>query len=130
MDWGETKMAKGSIQYGVWAFTIGMFLALFAGLASKWLSASVNGYLIAALVVLGIAVGFLNVSKEETSSFLMSSVAVMIALFTAGRALEAMALSLGTIGVILLNLLSYINMFVFPATIVVAIKSIYALAKD
>lgn len=123
-------MAKGSIQYGVWAFTIGMILALFAGLASQWLSVTVNGYIIAALVLLGIAVGFLNVSKEETGSFLMSSVAIMIALFTAGRALEAMVETLGFVGTILLNLLSYINMFVFPATIVVAIKSIYALAKD
>jgi hypothetical protein len=123
-------MAKGSIQYGVWAFTIGMFLALFAGLASRLLSNTVNGYIVAVLVLLGIAVGFLNVTKEETSSFLMSSVAVMIALFTAGQALVAMAASLGIIGEVLLSLLSYINMFVFPATIVVAIKSIYALAKD
>jgi hypothetical protein len=124
-------MAKGNnIEYGVWAFTIGMFLALFAGLASKWLSDTINGYVVALLVLMGIAVGFLNVSKEETSSFLMSSVAVMIALFTAGQALVTMAASLGIIGEILLSLLSYINMFVFPATIVVAIKSIYALAKD
>jgi cytochrome bd-type quinol oxidase subunit 2 len=125
-------MAKGSIQYGVWAFTIGMFLALFAGLFSSLLNLpnNVNGIIVAVLVVLGIAVGFLNVSKEETSSFLMSSVAVMIALFTAGSAIAAMLSSLGIIGTVLQSLLSYINMFVFPATIVVAIKSIYALAKD
>jgi hypothetical protein len=125
-------MAKGhgGMKIGVWAFTIGMILALVAGIASKWLSTDINGLIVAALVILGIVVGFLNVTSDETSGFLMASVAVMIALFTAGGALATMASTLGMVGTILLNLLSYINIFVFPATIVVAIKAIYALAKD
>src|SRR3989338_6998598 len=119
-------MKEESSSMGAWAFTIGVVIALVAG----FLPASLGAYIVAALVLLGIAVGFLNVSEAETSKFLTSSVAVMIALFTAGSAIQGNIATLGMVGKYLWGVMSNINIFVFPATIVVAIKAVYALARD
>ncbi len=123
-------MAKNNtmLKVGAWAFTIGVILALVAGFVPE--SMGLNGTITAALVALGIVVGFLNVTDEETSKFLVASVSVMIALFTAGSAIQSNIASLGAVGGFLWGIMANINVFVFPATIVVAIKAIYALAKD
>jgi len=118
---------KGSVSTGAWAFTIGVILALIAGLIPA--SMNLSGIITAVLVLIGIIVGFLNVSDEETKNFLMASVAVMIAVFTAGMGIQSLT-TLGVIGTYLSALLTNINIFVFPATIVVAIKSIYSMAKN
>src|SRR3989338_3282838 len=113
---------------GVWTFTIGVILALLAGLVpASW---GLAGLITAALVVLGLVVGFLNVTEDETQGFLTASVSVMIALFTAGAAIQSNIVTLGVVGKYLWSIMANINIFVFPATIVVAIKAIYALAKD
>ncbi len=111
---------------GIWAFTIGAILALIAGfLPDNW-----DGMIVAVLAVLGIIVGFLNVTEDETDKFLMAAVSIMIALYTAGYAINATISTLGAVGTYMLSILGNINIFVFPATIVVAIKALYALAKD
>ncbi len=113
---------------GVWTFTIGVILALLAGLVpTSW---GMAGLITAALVVLGLVVGFLNVTEDETQGFLTASVSVMIALFTAGAAIQSNIATLGVVGKYLWSIMANINIFVFPATIVVAVKAIYALAKD
>lgn len=118
---------KGALsKAGVWAFTLGVIVALIAGL----IPVAYSGAVTAILVLLGILVGFLNVSDKETSSFLMATVAIMIALFTAGSAIQSNIATLGIIGKYLWSVMSSINVFVFPATIVVAIKAIYNLARD
>jgi hypothetical protein len=123
---------KMMIKVGAWAFTIGVVLALFAGVLAGFMKMSPQGtaMITGLLVVLGLVVGFLNVSGEEVSKFLMASVAVMIALFTAGSAIQSQITTLGTLGTMMWAVMSNINVFVFPATIIVAIKSIFALARD
>lgn len=108
---------------GVWAFIAGIVVAIVAAFVG-------NPWTIPALVVVGIIVGLLNVSDKETTAFLTASVSVMIAVFTAGASINSSLATLGTVGTVLAALLQNINVLVFPATIVVAIKAIYALAKD
>ena len=122
----EKKSGNSSV--GAWAFTVGVILALVAGLVPPTMG--LGGFIVAALVLLGIIVGYLNVTDKETSTFLTASVSIMIALFTAGAALQANMATLGLIGAYMWSVMSNINIFVFPATIVVAIKAIYALARD
>ena len=113
---------------GIWTFTIGVVLALLAGLVpASW---GMTGIITAALIVLGLVVGFLNVTDEETQGFLMASVSVMIALFTTGSAIQSNIGVLGIVGKFLWNIVSNVQYFVFPITMVVAFKAIYALAKD
>jgi hypothetical protein len=118
---------KGSASFGAWAFLIGVILALIAGLIPT--SGGMAGIITAVLVIIGIIVGFLNVSDEETDKFLMTSVAIMIAVYTAREGMASLT-TLGVIGDYMKSLLTNINIFVFPATIVVGIKAIYGLAHD
>ncbi|MDD5178436.1 MAG: hypothetical protein PHT54_04125 [Candidatus Nanoarchaeia archaeon] len=111
---------------GAWSFVIGVIVALLAA----FLPATMSGAITAVLVILGLVVGLLNVTEKETTNFIIASVAIMIALFTAGSAIQANIAALSTIGTYLWAVMSNINVFVFPATIVVAIKAIYALAKN
>ncbi|MFH1209529.1 MAG: hypothetical protein V1663_01955 [archaeon] len=117
---------KGSAGFGAWAFLIGVILALIAGLIP---GGDLTGIITAVLVIIGIIVGFLNVSDEETEKFLVTSVAIMIAVYTAREGMASLT-TLGTIGDYMKSLLTNINIFVFPATIVVGIKAIYGLAHN
>ncbi|OGI15340.1 hypothetical protein A3K63_05480 [Candidatus Micrarchaeota archaeon RBG_16_49_10] len=115
-------MAKGKRTFGEWAFVIGVLLALLGGLIVS-LGLLAGGTLAVLLVVLGILVGFLNVSGKETAQFLLAS----IALLAAGSAGLG---GLPLIGIYLGSVLLYIATFVAPAAVVVALKAIFDLAKN
>jgi hypothetical protein len=70
---------------------------------------------------IGLIIGLLNITSKETSAFLMSSISLIIASFF-GAGITA---SVEIISIILGVLLT---LFV-PATIVVAVKNVFKLAK-
>ena len=111
------KRGSSDNQLGSWAFLIGLIIAvvigLFGQLGSAWLMA---------LVIIGLLVGLLNVADRETTPFLMSGVVLIIASAFGGDVLSPVPYA-GPIFDALLVL------FV-PATIVVAIKNVFALARD
>ena len=120
------KTGNTLAKVGAWAFIIGVVIALILG----FLPPALQSIGVPVLVLMGIVVGFLNVTEKETSAFLMAAVSIMIALFTAGSAISAQLSTLGIMGTYFMGLLGSVNMFVFPATIVVAMKAIYNMAKD
>lgn len=117
-------MAEGK-KMGEWAFIIGLLVAIVIGLFSGTLSANVQGWLVLLLVVLGLIVGFLNVTATESTPFLVAAAALLIT-GTAGGSLAVIP----TIGIYLQDIVQNIAVFVTPAAIVVAVKSVYSLAKD
>ena len=104
-------------QLGSWAFLVGLIIAivigLFGNLGHAWLMA---------LVIIGLLVGLLNVTGRETTSFLMSGLVLIIASAFGGDVLSAVPYA-GPIFDALLVL------FV-PATIVVAVKNVFSIARD
>lgn len=112
---------------GGYSFIIGVILAIVLGLASGALGANAAAWLGSLLVVLGLIVGFLNVTGKETKEFLMVATVLVIVTF-AGNA----ATNLGGVQVIgqyLAGIFNALLAFVVPATIVVALKNILALAQ-
>ncbi|MBI2558352.1 hypothetical protein HYW20_03440 [Candidatus Woesearchaeota archaeon] len=110
---------------GEWAFVIGVLVAVLIGLFSSKLSGDVKGWLVLLLVVLGLIVGFLNVSEKESTPFLVAAAALLVT-GTAGDTL----MIIPTIGDYLSGIVKAIAVFVAPAAIVVALKSIKSLASD
>jgi len=106
---------------GSWAFIIGVVIALVVGIFSRK-----EPIVTTILILLGLIVGLLNVTGRETTPFLLASVSLVIVSSMGGSALADVA----TIGATLKNILSAIMIFVMPATIIVALKAIYALAHD
>ena len=109
-------MTKGSNVLGSWAFLIGVILAVilggFVGVSNNWLIT---------LVVIGIIVGLLNIGDSETTPFLLSGAVLIIASSMGGSLMS----SISFVGGILNALLAIF----IPATIIVAIKNVFSLAR-
>lgn len=102
---------------GRWAFVIGVLLAIIAGFGGSIPS------LVTILFILGLIVGFLNVSEAESTHFLVSVIALLVigiagVQFQFGRFTEQFT------GIIQ-NLIA----FVAPAGLIVAIKQALGIAK-
>ena len=70
-------MAKSFIKkdvIGSWAFLIGVILAVVFGLIS---AGSLNKTVAMVLVIIGLVVGFLNVTEKESTKFLIASIALL-----------------------------------------------------
>lgn len=111
-------MAKSHINFiGSWAFLIGVVLAVVLGLLG-----SIGGTWTIVLVVIGLLVGLLNVADKETMPFLMSGTVLII------------ASALGKSGVldiqILADVLDALLVIFIPATVIVAIKNVFNLARN
>ncbi|HLC74110.1 MAG TPA: hypothetical protein VJH20_05755 [Candidatus Nanoarchaeia archaeon] len=101
---------------GSWAFLLGVILAVLFGFVGEatwvpWV-----------LVLLGLIVGLLNITDKEVTPFLTAGVILVITSSLGGNVLG----SIGVLGAVLENMLT---LFV-PATIIVALKSVFSLAKS
>jgi hypothetical protein len=106
-------MLKNSL--GGWAFLVGVLLAIvlaFFGQFSSW------AWL---LVVLGLIVGFLNITEAETQKFLFAGTILVIVGNFAGDTLNAIQF--------LPDIFDNLVALFAPATVVVALKSAFEMAK-
>lgn len=101
---------------GHWAFIVGIVIAVIAGLVPAWQTPTITWV----LVILGLIVGLLNITAKETVEFLVAAVALML-IGSAG--------AIPALGTIVLSILANIVAFVAPAALIVALKSIYELAR-
>ena len=114
---------------GSYSFIIGVIIAVLLGLAIPMLEGA-TPWLISLMIILGLIVGFLNVSGKQTKEFLIIAVALVIVAFAGGSS------SLGTlgdvlyIGIYLQGIFDALMAFVVPTTIVVALKDMWALAQS
>jgi hypothetical protein len=109
----EAKMNTATV--GKWAFIAGLVIAVLAGLFFQ------PAWAIWVLAILGVIVGLLNVTAEETRGFLLASIALTLS-----------ATALNTIPVIgraLSYVLPFVVAFVAGAMIVVALKELFATAR-
>ena len=114
-------------QVGNYAFIIGVILAVVLGLASTQLGAA-STWLWSLLVVLGLIVGFLNVSGKETKEFLWVTVALVVVAFAGSAQINSWS-NVELIGPYLKGIFDSILAFVVPASVVVGLKDVWELAK-
>jgi len=102
---------------GHWAFLIGVLLSIVLGVIfpGKTAIASI-------LVLLGILVGFLNITSTEVNSFLLAAVALIVS----AKSFELIPL----VGTTMNNVLQYIVIFVAPAAVIVSLIAVWKLAKE
>ncbi|MBI5223690.1 hypothetical protein HY990_04680 [Candidatus Micrarchaeota archaeon] len=118
---------------GEWAFLLGMGLAIILGVASSVVPESFRLPLLGFLGVLGLVVGFMNITEKEAINFLIAS----IALLAIPAALGSVTPFINAIPVIglatsnaLLGFVAMLSAFIAPACFVNAVKAIYGMAKD
>lgn len=105
---------------GAWAFIFGIILAMVAGF---W---PLSPAMISTLIVLGLVVGFLNIETHQANNFLFTTLVLVLISSLGGNLLGQITI----IGTTLNSIFSAIVTFVIPAAIIVALKSIYTLAKE
>jgi ATP synthase protein I len=113
---------------GHYSFIGGVIIAVVLGLASSALGAQATAWLASLLVVLGLIVGFLNVSGKETRDFMLVAVVLVVAAF-AGDASQTLS-EVQIIGSYLSGMFSQLLAFIVPATVVVGLKEIWALGQN
>jgi hypothetical protein len=111
-SWEEQIMA----QMGKWAFIVGFVICIVAGLliAEPWM------YWV--LAVLGIVVGFMNITGEETKTFLLAAIGLMLS--------ASSVMAIPVIGVAVTAIMGHIVAFISAAVLVVACKSLFEVARD
>ncbi len=103
---------------GSWAFLVGVILALVLGIFG--FGGNDPTYL-SILVVIGLIVGLLNVADEETEPFLLSGVVLIIASAFGQSALADVSW--------INNIFKALLVIFVPATVIVAIKNVFSLAR-
>jgi hypothetical protein len=101
---------------GKYAFIAGLIICALAGfgLSAAWVPW--------VLAVLGLVVGVLNVGDKEVQPFLIAAIALIMSA-------SAIAL-LPFVGGTLTTILAYVTVFIAPAVLIVALKSLLVTAKD
>lgn len=114
-------MAKkaGGNMLGSWAFLIGVVLAVVFGVLSR--GGALNQGLVYILVVLGLIVGLLNIASHEVQPFLMAGT-ILVIVSTLGQAVVSSVPLFDSI-------LRALAVLFVPATIIVALKHVFSLAR-
>lgn len=103
-------------QIGGWSFIAGVAIAVISAFVAV-------PYAALLLVVLGLIVGFLNVKDKDIGSFLIATIALLVA-GLAGQNLS----TIPQVGTYLASILNSIQAFVAPAAIVAGLKAVYNIA--
>jgi len=107
------------VNVGKWAFLIGVVLAIVAGFITASWPAIV-------LAILGLIVGFLNISAKEVLHYLVAVIALLV-IGTAGiAALESLGGFVETVQLMISNFI----VFVAASGLIVAFKTIVALGSN
>lgn len=101
---------------GRYAFLIGLVISVLAG----FIELGTMG--LSLLVVLGVIVGFLNVTGKESQGFLVGTIALML--------VGTVGINLPAIGTTVTGIVSAFTAFVAGAALIVALKEVYGVAKD
>jgi hypothetical protein len=105
----------GMEKVGRWTFIAGLVLAVLAGLLLK------ASWVTWVLAILGLVVGFLNVSTKEPQGFLLPAVALTLS----ASAVQSLPLVGGVMTTILANVVT----FIAAAMLLVAIRALLETAK-
>ncbi len=113
-----------------WAFLIGIVIAIIAGVFTQFYRQSINPVVIAVLAVLGIVVGYF-VAEKSVQTFLIASVSLVIVSFAGIQGLVLSAAIIGIdVGRIMSPILGALLVLFVPATIIVALKTVFSIAKS
>jgi len=113
---------------GAWAFLIGIVLALIGGILSAVFE-NFNPFVLGLILVLGLVIGFIGVSPNDISKFMMSSVSLAIVSFVGSAGVRNIEFLNWQIGNMVSSTLGALLVLLVPATIVVAVRSLFSISQ-
>lgn len=108
------------VKIGKWAFIIGIILAIGSGFfVIPWLTF--------VLMILGLIVGFLNISKKHVHDYLVAVIALLLIGVASLQSLSVLDISLADwVNTVLANFIGFVG----ASGLVIAIKSVIQLGQD
>jgi len=117
---------------GAWAFFIGVILAILIGLSTTIIPIpTVIAYstqIYALLVILGLIIGFVNVPERDAKSFLLAGTVLVIVSKFGMDSVRGSLIGIGVGDAVSSVFAALLALFV-PATIVIALKTIFSISK-
>jgi hypothetical protein len=110
------KKKTGSL-IGSWAFLIGVILAVILGFISM------EPWMATVLVIIGIIVGLLNITSGEAMGFLTAAAILVIVTALSGSVF-------GLLGSWAVQIMDALMLVFVPATIIVALRAVFGLARS
>ena len=117
---------------GAWAFLIGVILAIVIGLSTTLVSipvlTSFSPQVYAILVLLGLFVGFMNVAGKDSQTFLLAGTVLVIVSKFGMEGVSGSLIGIG-VGDAVSSVFGALLALFAPATIIVALKTVFSIAK-
>ena len=125
------KSQENSI--GAWAFLIGVILAVIIGIGTKLMDIpaliSYSAQIYAILVILGLFVGFsIKISGKDSQTFLLAGAILVIVSKFGMESVTGSLICVG-IGETVSSIFGALLVLFVPATIIVALKTVFSIAK-
>ena len=115
-----------------WAFLIGVILAIIIGLSTTLIPipalVTYSAQIYAILVLLGIFVGFMHVTGKDSQTFLVAGAVLVIVSKFGLESVTGTLIGIG-IGDAVSSVFGALIALFAPATIIVALKTVFSLAK-
>ena len=117
---------------GAWAFLIGVVLALVIGVSTKLIPIPAltrySAQIYAILSLLGLVVGFMNVTGKDSQTFLLAGTVLVIVSRFGMDSVTGSLIGIG-VGDTVSSIFAALLVLFVPATIVVALKTVFSIAK-
>lgn len=117
---------------GAWAFLIGVILAILIGLLTTLLPipalTTFSAQIYAVLVFLGLVVGFMNLKGKDSQTFLIAGAVLVIVSKFGMESVTGSLIGIGVGDLVSSTFSALLALFV-PATIVVALKTVFSIAN-
>ena len=132
MDGEKNKMTiKAKENYtSAWAFLIGVILAIMIGLSTTLIPipalSNYSAQIYAILVILGVMVGFMNVTGKDSQTFLIAGAVLVIVSKFGMESVTGSLIGIGIGDAVSSTFAALLTLFV-PATIIVALKSVFSI---
>ena len=113
---------------GAWAFSIGVILAIIAGIFQSYMELPGSSIIYLLLVVAGIIIGFANAGDKNSVTFLLAALALVIVSGQANQTLQFIS-NLSPVLSSMIKILNALLVMFIPATVIVALKTVFSVAK-
>ena len=117
---------------GAWAFLVGVILAILIGLSTTLIPipalTDYSAQIYAILVILGLIVGFLNVTGKDSQTFLLAGAILVVVSKFGMESVTGSLIGIGIGDAVASTFAALLALFV-PATIIVALKTVFSIAN-
>lgn len=110
---------------GPWSFVVGIVVAVLVSLMAAFSDGTVPSWAVILLAIIGLIVGFMNITDAEVHGFLVASIAFLLSF----SSLSAIA-GLVPWGGAFSTFFMLMGVFVAPAAAIVAFKELFAYTRN